>query len=421
MAFLGEFRTYVRRGIIISIFISACILVSIVLYNFSALVAHEAELDFDKYSEVFNDGQYYGVGDTLIGEYEKEFIELDNHAELLAQFNDWLHNNGKFEYYEGRNEGISYADKYNSKTSEGYFKERMITYWLSPNEIQHFDIKVCEGRNIVKEDFVHTKGMANEPGQISSDEICVLAGHMMRSKYSIGDTIDMYHILFAGKARIVGFLEEKTNVVDSMGNVQSLDNTFVFPFFNSFSGNESTNYMRILYLQRNFGKVYTKYSVDDIQEMFNEYTSFLGIPGSYRVGSSSNRWQPVFSKNLSDVVSGLKGIAIGISSFSAGALALYMFVKIRKSLKYYGVLLLNGFTGSQVKKMIFGEVLLLMSFSFAAGLIISHIIKDSYYREYDINMLAGVIPMFIIGLFGATVAVVLVNRYDIASSIGRQE
>lgn len=417
MALFGEFRVYVRKGIVVSVFILLCMLTSIALYNISALAVHEAELDFDKYIEVFNSGQYYGVGDTLFDGYEKDLVKIDDHIELLSDFNNWLHNNGKFEYLEGRNEGIGYADKYKGKTPEGYFSESMITYWLSPNEIQHFDIKVCEGRNFTDEDFVHTKGMTNEAGQISKDEICILAGNMMKGKYSLGDTIDMYHILFAGKAKIVGFLEEKTNVVDSMGNVQSLDNTFVFPFFNRFSGDETTTYMRILYLQRNFGKVYTKYSVDDMQDMINEYTSFLGIPGSYRVGSSNHRWQPVFAKNLDDVVDGLKGIAVGISLFSAVVLGLYLFVKIRKSLKYYGVLLLNGFSGEQIKKMIFGEVILLMSASFAAGVIVSSVVKDIYYYEYDINLFAGVVPMLIIGSFGAMIAMILVNRYDIASSI----
>ena len=67
--------------------------------------------------------------------------------------------------------------------------------------------------------------------------------------------------------------------------------------------------------------------------------------------------------------------------------------------------------------MIFGEVVVVMLSSFGIGLLISYVIKDNSYREYDINMLTGIIPMLVIGLVGALVALILVNKYDISTSL----
>ena len=420
MVILKEFFTYAKKSCLLSLFIVLCVIASIVLFNSSSLIIHEAELDFDKYKEIYTDGHYMGLGDKLYDEVEKSFLSRNDHIDVLISINDWLHENDLFEYFEGKIENIAYSDSYTPKTSEGYFAESMKTYWISPDEIQHFDLTVNDGRMLSEEDFFHTAGMAMSPGAESEDEIHILAGNSLKSKYSVGDTIDMYHVLFAGKARIVGFLNKSANVVDQNGNVFCVDDNLVFPYFNTFTGNETEIYMRILYLQKNNGKIYSKYSVDDTQDMINEYTSSLGIPGSYFVCASNHQWQPVFSKNLDDVVSGLKSLAVGISFFSALALGLYLFIKIRKSLRYYGILLLNGFTAMQIKMMIFAEVFAVMASSFTIGLIVSYVLKDSYYREYDINLFTGVIPMLLIGLTDALVAFIAVTRYDVSTSISEE-
>lgn len=420
MIVLKEFFTYVKKSCFLSLFIVLCVISSIVLFNSSSLIIHEAELDFNKYKEIYTDGQYMGLGDKLYDEVEKSFLSRNDHIDVLISFNDWLHENDLFEFLEGKNETIAYSDKYTPISPEGYFTGSMQTYWLSQNDIKHYGLTVSEGRNLSEEDFMHTNGMAMNPSEESKDEIHILAGNSLKSKYSVGDTIEMYHILFAGRARIVGFLNKTANVVDHKGNVICIDDTFVFPFFNSFSGNETEVYMRILYLQKNDGTIYSKYSVDDTQDMINEYTSSLGIPGSYFVFASEHQWQPIFAKNLDDVVGGLKSLAVGISFFTALALGLYLFVKIRKSLRYYGILLLNGFTAMQIKSMIFAEVFAVMASSFTIGLIVSYVLKDSYYREYDINLFTGIIPMLIIGLTGALVAFIAVTRYDVSTSISEE-
>ena len=61
-----------------------------------------------------------------------------------------------------------------------------------------------------------------------------------------------------------------------------------------------------------------------------------------------------------------------------------------------------------------------MASSFTIGLIVSYVLKDSYYREYDINLFTGVIPMLLIGLTGALVAFIAVTRYDVSTSISEE-
>ncbi len=412
MELISEFCAYMKRSFFICAFMVFSIVTAIVLFNFSSLMLHEAQLDFDKYEEVYDEGKYYGIGDNFFDEAGEALRNMDNYVDLLVDFNNWLLNNGRFKYLEGREEFISYID------NKGENHRSTESYWTSPNDITHFGLNVCKGRMLEQQDFIHTKGMANDTGLRSDDELPIVLGYGFIDKYDLGDTIEVYHNLFAGKARIVGFLNQGSTVfsIYTQG-VISLDNYFVFPFFNQFSGNESTKYMRILYYQKNFCRVYSRYSTDDTQDMINEYTSLLGIPGGYIVFASNHQWQPVFAKNLDETVTGIKGVAIGISLFSALSLGLYLFVKIRKSLKYYGILLLNGFSSRQIMKLIFGEVIVVMITSFGIGLLISYIIKNNSYQEYDINMLTGIVPMLAIGLVGAIVALIVVNRYDISTSI----
>ena len=90
-----------------------------------------------------------------------------------------------------------------------------------------------------------------------------------------------------------------------------------------------------------------------------------------------------------------------------------------RQLNYRGfpLVILNGFSSRQIMRMIFGEVVVVMFASFGMGLLISYIIKDNSYREYDINLFAGVVPMLVIGFVGALVALIVVNKYDISTSI----
>ncbi len=412
MTLLSEFLVYMKHSIVITAFIVCSIITSVVLVDFSSLMLHEAQLDFDKYEEIYDTGKYYGIGDNFFNEAGEALRNMDDYVDILVDFNNWLLRNGKFKYLEGREEYISYIDK------KGENHQSAESYWTSPEDIAHFGLSVCEGRMLEDRDFVHTQGMANEAGKRSEDEVSVVMGNSFRNEYEIGDTIEIYHILYSGKARIVGFLEKGSNVYSVLTHgLISLDNFFVFPFFNSFSGNESDQYMRICYYQKNNSRIYAKYSVDDVQDMINEYTSSLGIPGGYFVFASNHQWQPVFAENLDDIVGGIKGIAVGMSLFSALSLGLYLFVKIRKSLRYYGILLLNGFSSRQIMRMIFGEVVVVMFASFGMGLLISYIIKDNSYREYDINLFAGIVPMLVIGFVGALVALIVVNKYDISTSI----
>lgn len=412
MTLLSEFLMYMKHSIVITAFIACSIITAVVLVDFSSLMLHEAQLDFDKYEEIYDTGKYYGIGDNFFNEAGEALRNMDDYVDILVDFNNWLLRNGKFKYLEGREEYISYIDK------KGENHQSAESYWTSPEDIAHFGLSVCEGRMLEENDFIHTKGMANDTGLRSDDELPIVLGYGFMDKYHLGETIEVYHNLFAGKAKIVGFLNQDSTVFSIYTqSVLPLDNCFIFPFFNRFSGQESTKYMRILYYQKNFCRIYSKYSTDDVQDMINEYTSSLGIPGGYFVFASNHQWQPVFAENLDDIVGGIKGIAVGISLFSALSLGLYLFVKIRKSLRYYGILLLNGFSSRQIMRMIFGEVVVVMFASFGMGLLISYIIKNNSYREYDINLFAGIVPMLVIGFVGALVALIVVNKYDISTSI----
>ncbi|MCR5206138.1 MAG: hypothetical protein K6E47_13995 [Lachnospiraceae bacterium] len=421
MFLFNELIIYMKKGFLITCVIITCIATAIVLSNLTTLIVHEAETDLQEYNETYADGKYYGIGDKLMGDVEDVFVKQDNCIDILINMNNWLHNNKYFKYFEGRADQISYI----SNEIEGEFKDTyndiLNAFWLGPDDIEHFEIKTCEGSIFKETDFYHNKSLTNEPGRLCDGELPIVMGCRFRNKYEVGDTLDIYNFFYVGKAKIIGFLEANSKTVDSNGNIYVLDDSVILPFFTDFSGEESSIYMRCLFLQKNNGKLYSKLTAEDLQDMVNEYMSYLGITGAYFVFGAKNQWQVVFATNLDNMINDIGKIAIGITAFSSITLAIFLFVKIKKSERYFGIMAINGFNKNQIRYLVLLEVLMIITMSLVLGIAITGLIHDISYQEYDVNYLKGLFPLVITGIAGFVIGEFNIENQELSSLISRKE
>ncbi len=421
MFFISETIIYMKKGFLITSVIIICTAISIVLSNLTSLVVHEAEADMKKYKETYADGKFYGIGDKLMGDAGEIFTKKENHVQILQDMNTWLHNNENFEYFEGRPDNVSYINP----NVEGEFKDTyndiLKAYWLGPEDIEHFDIKVKEGRIFKDEDFIHRENLTNENGQKCEGELPIILGSLFCDRYNVGDTIEIYNMFFMGTARVVGILETNSKTVNSQGNIYVLDDSVILPFFTEFSGKESLRYLRTLFYQKNNGIMYSKLNAEDLQEMVNDYASYLGIAGGYFVFGAKNQWQAVFATNLDNMIDDIRKIAIGITSFSALAIAIYLFVKIKRSERYFGIMAINGFTKGQIRNLVISEVFMIVIGSVIIGIAGTMLVHDISYQEYDINYLRGLIPILVTGVIGLIIGLIGVERQELSNLISRKE
>ena len=167
--------------------------------------------------------------------------------------------------------------------------------------------------------------------------------------------------------------------------------------------------------------MYSKLNAEDLQEMVNDYASYLGIAGGYFVFGAKNQWQAVFATNLDNMIDDIRKIAIGITSFSALAIAIYLFVKIKRSERYFGIMAINGFTKGQIRNLVISEVFMIVIGSVIIGIAGTMLVHDISYQEYDINYLRGLIPILVTGVIGLIIGLIGVERQELSNLISRKE
>ena len=82
-----------------------------------------------------------------------------------------------------------------------------------------------------------------------------------------------------------------------------------------------------------------------------------------------------------DAVKIIRHFAAGISVFSIAALLIYLMVKIKKSGRYYAILLINGFSQRDIAAMAAGEAVVILGLSGLLGTLISRILFPRYRGE----------------------------------------
>lgn len=388
-----EFWFYIRKkpGIVLFTILAGAIGIALILCT--ERLAGRTQDRNQEYDRIFEDGEYSILADCFFEDVEKELKAKPQYWDILREFNEWLHESEEFEYLEIREQHSVVVD-YHGREENHYMYEagdeprvehwgdinfcNIKAIWLGEEVFPHFNLKVSEGRLFETGEFDYYFDRA------SDEPLPVLMGANFRGDYQVGDIIQVSNFTMQGKARVIGFLEEGS-IVMKMASVQCIDRYLVFPMIHVFGQPElpeDRGFFRSLYYEKNNGILYSGISLEDLQEMILEKCERLGIAGGYIVCGADNQPAADLGMGFDDAVKIIRHFAAGISVFSIAALLIYLMVKIKKSGRYYAILLINGFSQRDIAAMAAGEAVVILGLSGLLGTLSGTLISRILFPRY---------------------------------------
>lgn len=339
------------------------------------LLSHSKE-QLKEYNEVYEDVQFYTLLDNFIG--EKSFVLDDvQSANKMKAFMISLQNSEYFEYlmmyeqpiyienYQGKDNniyGYEHSTDLSSKTidlmdKEGNIRKSTIVkaFWFGDNVVDYFELELSSGRNFENNDFELRP----------SESISVILGSNYSDEYKIGDTIYLSYVFSESEAKIIGFLEEGSNVY-YRGKFLNLDNYVIMPVFQNdeYEGNQIYNFsINHIYTLRNSGVIATKLSVEDIQEIINDYSKEVGLDDGYYITEYDSFAKQNFDTGV-ELVSFLLAIIVVLIIIAIIFLMGFCIInKINKNKRYYAILMLNGYRRTQICYLLIIELMIVFAIS----------------------------------------------------------
>lgn len=414
---------------IVSLLIVFVVAISCFLSTFSYSIYREIQNDVINFSEKNIETQYYRLGDNFIDEYEQNFKSSENYIAKLKGLYHSLSNSDDFKYYELHSNTINLYNavpdnKFLKSYSTGNFDmsiikvdESLTIYqvngiYVGDNVFSDFQLNLDEGVIFNQEDYKLEKAL-------NTKEIPVILGAEYKEFYNIGE-----YILASAfpvdevKLKIVGFLTANSYVNMGNGTITLLDRFIILPSFdfNSYQTSEDfTSIYRSLYYIKTDGVIASKYDANTMQTVMNDICSDLDIFPYYYVVGATNQPSYLLGLDMSSMLKILKSITLFIFSFSFIIVSIFTLITIKRNLKYYAILSVNGFTYKDIKTLIVLQPL----YIFLGALIISAFIQsfisqylriDFYWDGYLILLVVLIVLSVIVGLIG----IINLKKYDIS-------
>lgn len=334
----------------------------------------ETERQTAAYREIYQDVQFYSIQDNLLSEAPMEVESVEN-TPKFRKFLNLLLESEYFEYFMMYRQPV-YIDNYRGKfnnvqnyeyktdiadaTQDIEDKDGIVrtstnvkAFWIGDNVFDYFGFRLSDGRQFVEDDFV-----------LKPDEpISVILGANYAEEYALGDELFISFVFAERPAKVVGFLEEGTNVY-YRNNFNNLDTYVIMPIFinDTYEGEEIFNFnVNYFYNLRNWGTVATKLSIEDINEILDIYAQEAGFEyhdANYVVQDAAAE-KVNFDHGIelvSFLVSVIAVIAIVMACIFTGICAAN---RTKKNQRYYAVLIMNGCREGQVYFMLFLDAVII--------------------------------------------------------------
>lgn len=391
--FNGEFFT--KQGIIMRLILSEIIIgwkrdlrlilmllglsiIGIFCVGTACRLLSETERQTAAYREVYQDVQFYSIQDNLLS-YEPTEVQNEESIPKFREFLSLLMESEYFEYFMMYRQPV-YIDDYRGKFNnvENYEHKvdisaatqdiedkdgnvrastKVKAFWIGDNVIDYFGFRLSEGRAFAEDDFI-----------LKPDApISVILGANYAEEYAVGDELFISFVFAERPAKVVGFLEEGTNIY-YRNSFRNLDTYVIMPIFinDTHEGEEIYNFnVNYFYLLRTWGTVATKLSIQDINEILGRYSEEAGFEchDAYTVAEDATVEKVNFDHGIEVVFFLVSVIAIVVA-------CLFIMIctanRMKKNQRYYAVLALNGCGKWQICSMLILDASIL---SLTAGLL----------------------------------------------------
>lgn len=393
--------------------------------------------DAQMFKEKFVDSKYYNIVDNFRGDAEMQFKMSENRLLRLKTMYYQLNNNSNFKYYDIFYQGLDILNKLpDAKFLNGYQKGgethieghtgkdkngNDITYYrvnsvfVGEGIFDDFNLKMYEGSWFSKNDYnydnVNNSCIAN-----------VVLGYEYKDYYKVGDIIDARPLWTnCDKLKVIGILSQNTLICDTNGDITNTDRHVYFPSYNSIEITEDDSSLISLYLCKTGGLLSSDLSSNEVQDIIIQISSEVNINPPFIVLGASNQPGFLLGIDINTLLNALKWISIFIIVFVCSIMSIFMIITIRRNLKYYSILSINGFTYKEIKIMIVLQPLLMCCWAFIFGSIIS--IIASYFSSMK-NSMFGYLLMLVIIIFIVSVssisAIYELKKHDLSTYLRKR-
>ena len=202
------------------------------------------------------------------------------------------------------------------------------------------------------------------------------------------------------------------------GTITLLDRFMILPSFdfNSYQTSEDyTSIYRSLYYIKTDGVIASKYDANTMQTIMNDICSELDIFPYYYVIGATNQPSYLLGLDMSSMLQILKSITLFIFSFSFIIVSIFTLITIKRNLKYYAILSVNGFTYKDIKTLIVLQPLYIYLSSLIISVFMQSFISQSLridfcWDGYLILLIVLIVLSVVVGLMG----IINLNKYDIS-------
>lgn len=370
--------------------------------------------------------KYYDITDNLVGSYENEFFEKEDALGRLKIMYSMLKNNDNFNYLEiyenpvviiGDNIGDKLIYRYEQGetdiyrgTENGQTLNEVKCYWISSNVGEAFDFRYREGSLWSEQES-------------NNDVIPILLGYDYIGIYNVGDTISGITPI-DGRIRfeVCGILEEGSYLVNN-DRMINLDRYVLLPLQDAGTVPESAEEeraQRILYLLKINGTLQSNLSADELQQIVTEICNSSGVTPISSVLGATNVQSYIMRDSLENILEMIENMLLVLVIFSIFTALFYVLIKIDKNKRYYAILSINGFSMSQIKSIILGNILFpIIAADLAAGLIACLISFILNFQSLPLGKLIGINASLVLLAF--VTGCIKLKYFDVALHIGGEK
>lgn len=212
--------------------------------------------------------------DNFEGEnWDKISADKDINQKLM-KFHEMLVQSSEFEYAEFVLEPIYSYDPYFQSDADAVLSEQnevkmLYGYSVGENIDKLFLLETQNNQWFSKEDYFYSDG----------DTIPIILGNNYQKYYSVGDVLPLVCSGLSLNCKVIDFLKPQSKIVHNSA-ITELDNHILVPFQN-FSEerlqSEDKANIKMLYLNKNNGLIFTQLSTEKVKEIVLDYAEAAGL------------------------------------------------------------------------------------------------------------------------------------------------
>lgn len=399
---------------------------------------YEIKQQKEQFDKTYGEKQFIRVWDAFYDDTYEEFLAEPNYLGKMKSVYNKMVNDDKIGFFSEYTNPVYLADipkderflaqdntnteEYEGISFESYDGKTKTYYdvngiWMGKGGLETYGIVPESGRSFTDEDF--------EPIH-SGDTVAIILGADYKEYYKLGDHIKGDMFIANVQFEVVGFFEKGAAIkLIDMGKstFKELDSFVMIPLcdYPNEIGADDVSEQSFIYGMKICGFSYTDRSPDSIQSEINRICGEVGFEPKLQVQSATNYEDAELMMDMNE----LTNIAFAISGilivFSVMTFGITMVNNIRNNMRYYAVLITNGYTYIDIAKIILAVPFLVETAALISGFIVLLIVGDKAYLSLLLigTLFAALIALMIFLIISA-IALREFGRHDTANYLRKK-